>query len=153
MIQTIPGVEHLVKEFDYNLKFIFFMHFVLRCLHREEDLKGATQWHWVTMPFCKTRHDNAEERRLVAILKRLGEIESIINHPLLNGLIANDEEQKKITGFDPRPDPVIRAQWHQLSTQVMKLNDEKQQVIQEKRCYPSGITDTKRTHRLCFTCC
>src|SRR5262249_20009132 len=58
--QTVPWSRRLVEVFEFNVgTFIFFIHFVLCCLHRQSHLKessfqeaGASKGE---RPFCKVR--------------------------------------------------------------------------------------------------
>lgn len=133
LVQTVVGVEQLVKGFNYDLgPFIFFMHFVLRCLHREalvaEGIKSRLPEDWgrIAMPFCKTRYDPPGAGAIAVALERLHKLQNeIVHNPVMGGLRLKDaEDRRKIAGYDPRPDQEIRAEWLQRKAENDKLKAE-----------------------------
>lgn len=115
--QTVPGTEDLLRALDCNLgSFIFYLHFVLRCLHRVDDLE--VQEEWMTVPFCKNRHEIPGIGAAGIALTRLREIQDILQKPTLKSLII---EPESISGFDLRPETEIRADVHALRDREKEL--------------------------------
>ena len=134
---TVPGIERLLQplaekdiksaeqKIEYQLgPFIFYIHFVLRCLHREEDLEAEPAWKkvWMTEPFCKNRHDLPETEAISRALDRLMEIRGLIKKPMLRGLKT---EASNISQFDLRSETQLRGD-------LRKMNDEKQKWETER---------------------
>lgn len=94
IIETSPGTKDLLGAFENNNigHFLFFMHFILCCLHRQNHLDRnnlAKTYH----PFCKSRleqpGDNAAAQNA---LRRLNEIEDIISLNSLSKLTSAENE-------------------------------------------------------------
>lgn len=149
---TVPGIEHLLHPLseqnagaaEYQLgPFIFFLHFVLCCLHRQNSMdEKKLDWvkeGWMTAPFCEKRDDKPTNGAADKALERLMKIRSIIKAGGLKGLIA---EKNKIAQFDLRPENAIRAdnrrlkdekeKWATVQNELVKKADELQQTLNEK---------------------
>jgi hypothetical protein len=115
--QTVPWSRRLVEVFEFNLgSFIFFIHFILCCLHRRSHLKGSNEW--VEQPFCEDRLEPpVEDGGAKRALERLDNISSIIAD---NRLTALRTTADVIPDFDPRPEPLIRAAYYRLSKEATK---------------------------------
>lgn len=125
--QTVPGAEDLLQVLDYNLgAFIFYLHFVLRCLHRVDDLEESEEW--MTVPFCQNRHESPTDGAAERALNRLGEIQDIIQKQALNSLTT---QPKSIPGFDLRPETEIRADVHALREREKELSKQLQGLQQQ----------------------
>lgn len=126
---TVPGIELLLLQLSdgsgtgkYQLgPFVFFLHFVLSCLNRQDSLEEQhMEWveeGWMKVPFCKNRHDRPEKGGAATqALERLGQIRSLIKAGALKGLTT-----EKIAAFDLRPESEIRRE-------LNALTDEKKQL-------------------------
>jgi serine/threonine protein kinase len=57
--QSVPNIKVILQHFKWNMvRFVLFMHFVLRCLHRTEHLGGSQT---DTPPFCEDRTDKPRQ--------------------------------------------------------------------------------------------
>lgn len=123
--QTVPGTRRLAEVFDFNpAYFIFFIHFVLCCLHRRNHLdeipdERKAQKESVVdgeKPFCADRCDppTADGGAKLA-LERLNKILSLITDRRLAALKTTPVN---IPEFDPRPDPTIRIAYSYLLENV-----------------------------------
>lgn len=149
---TVPGLEHLLRPLsqkpgdtsEYQLgPFIFFLHFVLCCLHRQNSMDDRQRkWvedGWMMVPFCKDRHDQPANGAADKALDRLMKIRSIIKAGGLKGLTT---EKNKIAQFDLRPENAIRAEnrklkedqlkWSDTQTELRKTQDELDRVLSDK---------------------
>lgn len=140
--QTIPGIEVLLEAFDYRLgQFIFYMHFVLRCLHRTEEIIYSASrrsedsyvsqvWEapWLKQPFCPNRRH--AERPGAAISEALAELRRIletrISHHSLEGLQNFD-----VGKFEIR-DPLLQnANIEKLQQQLNTAKNEHHDLVNE----------------------
>jgi hypothetical protein len=145
---TVPGIARLLEkqivmlegkpEVRYQLgPFVFFMHFVLRCLHRGENMDAEKQeWAkeaWMTVPFCRDRHEQTEKneangKRAVELAQeRLEAILNIIDDGALQGLWSN-----QVAAFDLRPENELRQELEELRAESMVWGREKEQARASK---------------------
>lgn len=120
------------------------MHFVLRCLHRYEDMDAEKkEWakeEWMTVPFCQNRHEKTHrdektgKRAVELALKRLEEIRNIIDNGALQGLWSN-----QVATFDLRPENELRQELEELRAESTAWMDERAQVETEKERLVSDI--------------
>lgn len=130
LTQTVPGARHLVAAFDYDLgPFIFYIHFVLCCLHRQSDMNIRKEWEtWMEIkPFSIDRREQpSSDGAVFKALERLEEIKNnIVGDRLLSELRSNDKE---IPEYNPEPDQTIRVQLTELREQVNKWEIESEQL-------------------------
>jgi len=133
---TVPGIAHLLRPLSedangaadiYQLgPFIFFLHFVLCCLHRQDSLDseklGWVADGWMKAPFCRDRHDPPKDGAAAdQALLRLAQIRSLIKAGALRGLIC---EKTKIAPFDLRPENEIRREINELRDNARKLSEQ-----------------------------
>lgn len=110
--QTVPWSRRLVEVFGFDLgAFIFFIHFILCCLHRRSHLTGGNGWE--ESPFCKDRLEPPSENG--GAKRSLDRLEIISKLILDNRLTALQVTPDAIPDFDPRPEPLIRAAYYHLS--------------------------------------
>jgi hypothetical protein len=136
--QTVPWSRRLVEVFDFNLgPFIFFIHFVLCCLHRRSHLKEESGDEAAALrgsnnrelPFCENRIEApAPDGAASRALARLRAIRPFISDKRLSDLKT---EESDIPGFDPRPDPLIRAAYYFLSQKAQEVADQGPKGIDE----------------------
>ncbi len=136
--QTVPWSRRLVEVFDFKLGiFVFFIHFVLCCLHRQSHLKESSSQEVKAgtikreRPFCKDRCETPREDGGASIaLKRLDRIRRIIDDPRLESLKTEDYH---IPSFEPRPEPVLKAAFHLLSEAAKKAVKDGKALLSEAR--------------------
>ncbi|MEM7130402.1 MAG: hypothetical protein AAF702_29020 [Chloroflexota bacterium] len=146
--QTVPGTEDLLRVLDYNLgSFVFYLHFVLRCLHRIDDLE--VQEEWMSAPFCQNRHESPTAGAAEHALNRVGEIQDILQKPALKALHI---EPKSIPGFDLRPETEIRADVHalrdrekDLTKQLQGLQKQEEQLNEEVNSLQQSKQEASRS--------
>jgi hypothetical protein len=128
--QTVPGTRRLAEVFGFNpAYFIFFIHFVLCCLHRRNHLnemldeKGLQKDAADEAPFCEDRRElpRASGGAKLA-LDRLSKIIGFITD---RRLVALKTTAVNIPEFDPRPDPTIRIAYSYLLENVERTVSEK----------------------------
>ena len=142
--QTVPWSRRLVEVFEFNLgTFVFFIHFVLCCLHRQSHLKESSSQEAKgdtikrERPFCKDRCETPREDGGASIaLKRLDRIRRIIDDPRLESLKT---EHFHIPSFEPRPEPVLKAAFYLLTEAAKKAVNDGNAILKEAR------EDVKRT--------
>ena len=127
--QTIPGVEYLLAAFhheftEYDLgSFVFFIHFVLSCLHRETHIRERLmdeESKIENVPFCKNRRVRPGPGGSAEIA--LGRLDFMRNHLIGNSLLSELRVMPKdIPTYDPRPDSEIRAEIGILREEVVDL--------------------------------
>jgi hypothetical protein len=101
--QTVPWTHHLVAALDYELgHFIFFIHFVLCCLHRRNHIKNPRDW-MTELPFCESRLEKPENGAADRALARIIKIREnmLAPHGILTGLQSSATE---IPEFNPQPE-------------------------------------------------
>jgi hypothetical protein len=137
--QSVPGALNIVKALDYDLgTFIFFIHFVLCCLHRQEDLESVqknleSDLDWmkpaVNGPFAKDRLETpAPNGAAQKALDRIKVIQDLSKHHLLSGLKV-EPKTTEIPPFDPRPTSMIRAELDQTKSQLQRYKDVIDEVL------------------------
>ena len=122
--------------------FIFFMHFVLRCLHRQDSMTEEQQMlanaqeeeRWMSVPFCKDRHEPPNSGAIDDVLARLREIRPLIEMGALKGLWT-----EKIATFDLRPENEIRGE-------LSELKEEKKRWEADKRKLKTRREEMKGEH-------
>jgi len=136
--QTVPWSRRLVAVFDFNVgTFLFFIHFVLCCLHRQSHLKESSSQETSAgaikreRPFCKDRCETPREDGGANIaLKRLKRIRRIIDDPRLELLKA---EPFQIPSYEPRPEPVLKAALDLLTQAAKKAVSDGNDILKEAR--------------------
>ena len=127
MINAVPGVFNILRVLKYNVAhFVFFMHFVLCCLHRRSDINGESHVPGKTalLPFCQNRLVKpSEDGPASAAFKRLEALEDIVIREQCQYFETNQEEFPKGPEVI-QPDPVIRQQ-------NAALKEEREQIHQE----------------------
>jgi serine/threonine protein kinase len=121
--QTVPGTRRLAEVFDFNpAHFIFFIHFILCCLHRRNHLDGILDEKGIQRdvadesPFCEDRREIPYAKGgAKRALDRLNKIISFITD---RRLLALKTTPVNIPEFDPRPDPTIRIAYSYLLENV-----------------------------------
>lgn len=162
---TVPGIEHLLRllreqqegeQLDptpsthrYQLgPFIFFIHFVLRCLHRQASMDTDKQkwkdeeWQgekWMTVPFCQDRHEPAGRGAINEALLRLKQIRAMIDSGALKGLWTD-----KIAKYDLRPENEIRRELADLQSREKLWIENRTQFDNEKKQLQTEIDHLKR---------
>jgi hypothetical protein len=130
--QSVPKAREIVEALDYDLgTFIFFIHFVLCCLHRREDVEVDKSWTWMNLeangPFARNRLEQpGPGGAAVKALERIKKVRKIVDDRLLGGLklkASNDPNDKenpidKIPDFDPRPTSAIRVELNQTKVEL-----------------------------------
>jgi serine/threonine protein kinase len=119
LTQTVPGTYRLVKAFYFKLgPFIFFIHFVLCCLHRRNHVETIED-ESLHFPFCKDRleppHADGGAKHA---LKRIRVVSSLLENA---NLAALDADSSIIPEFDPRPEQTIRVAMYNLRTEFAKI--------------------------------
>lgn len=156
---TVPGIEHLLRPLsekrngsvpEYQLgPFIFFLHFVLCCLHRQDSMdREKRQWvqdGWMTVPFCQDRHDRPDNGAADKALDRLMKIRSIIKAGGLKGLTA---AKNKIAQFDLRPESAIRADLRQLREKEQAWSNERYELEKKIKKLEEGQKEKERHQQL-----
>lgn len=164
---TVPGIEHLLRllreqqesgrqdsrvpaTHRYQLgPFIFFIHFVLRCLHRQASMDTDKQkwkdeeWQgekWMTGPFCQDRHESPARGAINEALTRLKQIRTIIDSGALKGLWTD-----KIAKYDLRPENEIRRELADLQSREKNWIENQAQFDHEKKQLQAEIDQLKRT--------
>jgi serine/threonine protein kinase len=136
--QSVPGAREVVRALDYDLgTFIFFIHFVLCCLHRQKDVIVDENWKWMDIktngPFAEDRLEKPKSGGAATkALERIKRISKLIDDRLLSGLKVEppreqssdpekDSEElttKNIPQFDPRPTPAILVELNQTKAKL-----------------------------------
>lgn len=139
--QSVPGAREVVEALDYDLgTFIFFIHFVLCCLHRQSDVNPDEGWTWMDSttngPFAIDRLETpARDGAALKALQRIEHVSKLIEDRLLSGLKLESSDDptmdptKDIPFFDPRPTSVIRAD---LERTKAELDQAKTELDQRK---------------------
>lgn len=112
--QTVPGVDHLVAAMNYDLgRFIFFIHFVLCCLHQESHLSNYETW-MQEKPFAKDRTEQAKMNGAAhKALMRLRHLQfNIFGKTQFLDILKVTEED--IPQFNPTPDTTLRVKLEHL---------------------------------------
>jgi len=161
--QSVPKAREIVEALDYDLgTFIFFIHFVLCCLHRREDVDVDKSWTWMDLeangPFARNRLEQpGPGGAAVKALERIKKVTKIVDDRLLAGLKLrpsddpNDKENpiNKIPDFDPRPTSAIRVELNQTKKNLdqTKANlDESQESLQNlKKAVEHALEISKST--------
>lgn len=140
--QTVPWSKHLVKVFDHKLgTFVFFIHFVLCCLHRQNHLERphtelGDEDSRRERPFCKDRREPPESdggaRRA---LNRLDLVRKLIQDRRLDALKA---EEELIPDYDPRPEPLIRIAYQELEKAAVTSVQQGRMIVQGAKELPAG---------------
>jgi serine/threonine protein kinase len=77
--QSVPNIKVILQHFDWNMiRFVLFMHFILRCLHRKEHLGGTAS---NAPPFSDDRTDKPESGAARKAYEVLGEIGDLLAEP------------------------------------------------------------------------
>jgi hypothetical protein len=153
--QTVPGTRRLAEVFEFNPgHFVFFIHFVLCCLHRGNHLdeipnereppkeievpkeveapkndanEGEKPVCVDEKPFCVDRCEQPGVGGGAELaLARLDTIIGFINDPRLRALKTTSSNIPK---FDPRPDPAIRIAYSYLLENVEKTVNKERDMI------------------------
>lgn len=130
--QTVPGTYRLVEAFNFRLgPFIFFIHFVLCCLHRQSELherqselhkpeEGEVKPLKPLKPFCVNRLEQPSKDGGAKLAEERLEVISELLIARKTHLAALDTDDTKIPPFEPRPEPEIRVAMYNLSQQFEK---------------------------------
>ena len=121
--ESVPGANKLVINLDFNLgNFIFFIHFIFCCLHRQSDLNGAKDW-MKELPFCKDRREMPDKSNAASKAKNRLNIlrKDIISKNALKALVV--KEQEISSGFVVQPSST-------LSLQVFKITKERDNIVE-----------------------
>ncbi len=133
---TVPGTRELLEALDDNLGyFIFFIHFVLCCLHRQDNLPKqdgipSPASNYSDPPFCKDRleppvpENETEKRASEKACERLVKIKEIIN----KGELEHLKPTTLLLGYDPKPVPKVRLELIEANSELAKLRP----VVSEK---------------------
>lgn len=158
--QTVPGARELITAFDHDLgQFIFFIHFVLCCLHRQAEMDPEDKNNSKELPFALSRQDQPKSETNKDLLKGAAEkardrieiIQELITKPALTKLKTDPDEIPK---YDPRPDAEIRLQLEELISKVNRLenrrneletnNDFLSEVLEKSKLLVTKATDEWR---------
>jgi hypothetical protein len=114
LTQTVPGTRRLAEAFEFKLgPFIFFIHFVLCCLHRRSELHEPEKWE--EKPFCASRAEKPSADGGASLAwERLGRIRDLIVRYGSN-LAELDTDRSDIPPFEPRPEPTLRVAIYNLT--------------------------------------
>jgi len=144
--QTVPWSRRLVEVFNFNLgSFIFFIHFVLCCLHRRSHLKENDKQVVTENGLKKIEADQSEpeeadsendnghekpfcENRLEPPTKEGGASLALARLDFIRTTLIGDKrldafkvDENSIPAFDPRPDPLIRTAYYGLSEDTNRI--------------------------------
>jgi serine/threonine protein kinase len=117
--RSVPNIRTILEFFDWNMvKFVLYLHFVLRCIHRAEHI-GRAESAAAGLPFCNDRTDPATgdgpaERAFVAF----DEFLEAINDANLNDVRLKGETAPE---FDVRSEFAVKMEIQQLLTERRQL--------------------------------
>jgi serine/threonine protein kinase len=125
IVQSAPNAKVILTHFDWNLAhFLFFMHFVMSCLHRQSHLPdmpvdsrmtghgGSDGMH----PFCVDRADSpTEPGPSSAADERLEKLMLMLNSVMFRDFCASPDE---IPDFNPTSDFTIRIEVQDLRREI-----------------------------------
>lgn len=140
LTQTVPGTRRLVEAFEFKLgPFIFFIHFVLCCLHRRSELHEPEKWE--EKPFCASRAEKPSADGGASLAwKRLGRIRDLIVRYGSN-LAELDTDGNDIPPFEPRPEPTLRVAIYNLTQRYDQTVNQLDEKIASLR---GGLDSVKR---------
>ena len=156
--QTIPGVEYLLAAFHYDYSeydlgsFIFFIHFVLSCLHRQTHIQERLNDEDSTIemvPFCEDRKARPAPNGAATIA--FIRLDFMRNHLIGNTLLSELRVLPNlIPKYDPRPDAEIRAEievlrdeGHDLKGKVQELDRDKEGLETSLKSIQNSLIDLR----------
>ena len=140
IVQSAPNTRVILEMFGWNMAhFLFFTHFVLSCLHRQNHLpdKGAINDDGVSLrtedsmpepsrqplyPFCETRVDKLDGKAAEKALQRLERLSEMLQRD--NFFAAFGTSEGAIAKYNPKSDFAIRIEYERVNKKLQALDQE-----------------------------
>jgi serine/threonine protein kinase len=155
---SVPGVRRLLGVFNNNAAhFVFYFHFILCCIHRQDDIvnfdnefegssnaKKLFESDGAVIPFCKNRLTKVSDGVANDALARLAKIEDIYNQKqsLTDFVIENVEFPEDLQKIKPPAD--LLAQNSALEAEISKLISEKSELESRAASLTSSNNSLKK---------